>query len=269
LLVGSSAFEVTVLETLERVDAMRAEVKSIGGKLEIIGAKVETIDIATQEVQFLRFNPWHELIATSIGKCNVSKETFAKTYGLSVPTISCMVSKIIPPPPASPHAPNLKLAHIMPRSTKLHILDSLGMGSEDVDDTKNLLILCSGLEIAFDKCQISFVPNSNPFAGGLELMFWKDEFKSNELYPGSGRTIGEFDKFTLDLNVNGHVHTIFRRALSYQAFISHQKWKRDIVNLSLPVNCDESEYKGSYKDTRENYLRQLAKDMEEEVGEDT
>jgi hypothetical protein len=213
----------------------------------------------------LRLDPWHSLTATSVGECEISQRTLAAKYGMPVP---CMVSGIVPP--SSPiRIPILKLAHILPRSTKAHILRSLGLGVQDVDDLRNMLVLCNGLEEAFDRQFISFVPNTNPFQGGFQVKFWKDEFKNFPLHKGSERTIGEYDRMPLNLSVNGNEHVIFRRALSYQAFMCYVKWKNEKVpGLILPTDCDVSEYVGAYRETKANYLKQLETDIKSEIEQD-
>jgi hypothetical protein len=246
--------KVTIERTSERVERTSERV-------ERMDERVERMDERIEEEFLLNNDPWNNLMATSIGKCEISKEDFAKEYGLNIRSLPCMISAIIPPRPSNNQKPNLKLAHIMPRSTKMHILNSLGLDSNDIDSLKNMLVLCSGFEEAFDKQHISFVPNSNPFAGGFIVKFWKDEFKYTPLFNGCNDLIGLYDRSSLNLIVNGNMHTIFRRALSYHTFMSFRKWKRDVVHLSLPTDCDLSNYNGSYQKTRHDYLLQINKDI--------
>ena len=115
----------------------------------------------------------------------------------------------------------------------------------------------------------STVPSANPFYGGFQVKFWKEEFKNIKLYQGSDTPIGNFDGYPLNLSVNnGNQDTVFRRALSYHAFMCHNKWRIEKVpGLIFPTDGDLSAYAGSYKETRANYLNQLKKGMKTETGE--
>jgi hypothetical protein len=227
--------------------------------------KMEEIGEAINESTALAFDPWNELTATSIGKNAVRKEDFATRYGLTASTIPCMIAGLIPPPPTTrTDPPNLKLAHLLPRSTKAKILRSLGLNTTNVDDFRNMLVLCAGFEEAFDRQQISFVPNANPFNGGFVVIFWTDEMKGSPLYPGALQRLGDFDEWPLNLEVNGHPHVIFRRALSYHAYTCFRKWRKESPSLEPPNDCDISIYEGSYKTTRAEYLKQIAKDMKDD-----
>ena len=253
--------------------------KQLSEKLDKLQAenseKLDKLQAALDESHLLRMDPWNDLTATSLGTCTISRAKFASTYGLTRDQIPCMVARIIPPLPTPPsNIPNVKLAHILPRSTKVHIRESLSMGALDVDDLRNMLVLCSGLEESFDRRLISFIPNTDPFTGGFQVKFWKEEFKSIPLYRGSDRTIGEFDGSRLNLIVNGKQHLIFRRALSFQAFMCYNKWKTEQVEgLIFPTNCDLSDYQGSYKYLYKKmeaiYLNQLKKDIKAETEEES
>lgn len=59
----------------------------------------------------------------------------------------CMVTDIAPDDPSN----NFRVVHIMPRSTQRKFLDSIAMNLEDVDDIRNLLLLCTNIERAFDR----------------------------------------------------------------------------------------------------------------------
>ena len=69
--------------------------------------------------------------------------------------------------------------------------------------------------------------------------------------------------------MNGNQHAIFRRALSYHAFVCYNKWNTEKgPDLVFSTDCDLSAYSGAYKDTRANYLNQLRKDMKAKIRED-
>lgn len=53
----------------------------------------------------------------------------------------------------------------------------------------------------------------------LYVKIWDKTCRNIEVFPGAGRTIGEFDGARLNLGK----HKPFRRALSYQAYISFLK----------------------------------------------
>eukprot|EP01035_Chromulina_nebulosa_P019731 gene19731-25661_t len=228
--------------------------------INTVNDRIQKLSDRIEEESLWNNDPWNGLITTSTGKCELLKADFAKEYKVKVTALPCMISGLIPL--SNQKKPNLRLTHIFPRSTKNHILTSLGLEASDIDNFKNMLLLCSGFEEAFYKHHISFIPNNNPFSNGFIVKFWKDEFKDAHLYPWSIGTIGTYDGAPLNLVVNGRTHVVFRRVLSYHAFMSFIKWKKDLSNITLPNNCDLSIHEDSYNKTWSDYLLQIKKDID-------
>ena len=101
------------------------------------------------------------------------------------------------------------------------------MKESDVSNVRNGLLLCKGIEEAFDRLQLSFV-KSNPLSMDLFLKIWDDSCRSNPLYPGSTILIGGFDGSRLDLSA----HKPFLRALSFQAYQSYLVYKNQTMSVA-------------------------------------
>ena len=132
----------------------------------------------------------------------------------------CMYSQI--------QSKHVVTAHILPRSVSnetknnLHILN--------IDDSRNLLWLCEGIEQAFDRLKLSFIPC---LADGLKARYkmkiWDDECLDWQLVRNKDTTIREVfqESKYLDFDIRSSSGTIkshlfYRRCLANQAILCHK-----------------------------------------------
>ena len=82
----------------------------------------------------------------------IEKNDFAKYYGIEESDLMCMVTEIsqsllIASSPKSQIPPNpLKLSHILARSADLKERENLSFADGDIDNIRNTIILCKGIE---------------------------------------------------------------------------------------------------------------------------
>ena len=110
-------------------------------------------------------------------------------------------------------------AHILPSSTIVDIADVLEMSLDDIQSTRNGLLLCSKIKESFDKLELSFVPVDILHPSQYKMVIWKDSCKAKSVMKGSLKLIGEYDEVSLEL---GELEP-YRRALSYQALLAYGK----------------------------------------------
>lgn len=206
----------------------------------------------------------------------LSKADYSTKYGVVVNDLKCMVTGTLATAKrlsSSKRTCNTEsavvLAHLLPRGANASTRLSLGYQIDDIENIRNSLLLCKGMEEAFDSKYISFVPSEVPFSNNQYILhIWCEEGRKQPIYNGSSTTIGSFDGKPLDLSVGEHMHDPFKRALSYQAYRAFKKWGKINGMTDLPLDSDMSEYAGTYKMERENYAKRLARDLEDEADED-
>ena len=118
-------------------------------------------------------------------------------------------------------------AHIVPASTRPKILDGIPMTIEELQSPRNGLFLAKEVEAAFDRLQISFIPQDILNPSTLVMVIWSDEVKSTPLWKESASSglksskctlkIGEYEGRVLDLKG----HDPIKRALAYQATMAY------------------------------------------------
>ena len=229
---------------------------------------VQDTQEAVKEGNYMHLDPYNDMTATSIGKSNNLRSMFLNHYELNAETAQCMITKTFASTASRGGQSSVILAHLLPRSTKMCVLDVLGMHTSNIDTIRNSLLLCKGIEEAFDRKQVSFVPVDDPFVDGqFKMMIWEDKFKTTPIYEGSLQTLGEFENAPLDLVVNGTKHEVFRRVLSYQAYMACRHWFQYGNRKGLAVDCDTSEYSGSYQNSRRDFADRFRKALERELNE--
>ena len=229
---------------------------------------VQDTQEAVKEGNYMHLDPYNDMTATSIGKSNNLRSMFLNHYELNAETAQCMITKTFASTASRGGQSSVILAHLLPRSTKMCVLDVLGMHMGNIDTIRNSLLLCKGIEEAFDRKQVSFVPVDDPFVDGqFKMMIWEDKFKTTPIYEGSLQTLGEFENAPLDLVVNGTKHEVFRRVLSYQAYMACRHWFQYGNRKGLAVDCDTSEYSGSYQNSRRDFADRFRKALERELNE--
>lgn len=217
------------------------------------------------ENQYVHANPWESMSITTDGTADNLRVKILKYYSLGTKTVCMLAGETVPPD-------QIKLAHILPRSTKAHIFRKLGMESSDINDIRNLLLLSKNVEEAFDSMKISFVARVNSeFRKELIMHVWDNSVLEKPIYPGSTRNIGEFIDQPLNLQMNAdQVHMPFKRCLSFQAFMCHWKWSKEgRTGLIEPEDFDDSVYdnNANIKAGREEFKQAFLSDMRDEVEE--
>jgi hypothetical protein len=111
----------------------------------------------------------------------------------------------------------VKVAHIIPRSTSLHILNHLKIFN--VNDVKNLLPLADGVEHAFDRLMLSFVPVLGP---GLHTTYkvkvWNETCLDWPVFRQSKNPYGQrFLKEFVNCQLSVNLSLVYKRALAFQA----------------------------------------------------
>lgn len=161
------------------------------------------------------------------------------------------------------------LAHILPRSCTAIDRKRLDLAPSSIDSVRNCLLLCKGLEEAFDRKLISFVPTSDTDPTYV-MRVWSTEAESMLIYPKSTHTIGFFKDRPLMLTQNGYSHRPYNRALAYQAFRSYLTSNRGPNDL--PIDSDISPYNGTFKVEKKKSLRRqkllMAASGDSNTGED-
>lgn len=261
--------DTNMLQTLvQQNQTLVQQNQQLIASVHILEERIQQTQEAVKEGNYLLLDPWNDITATSIGKSSTLRADFFAYYGLISATAQCMITNT----PASifrrPSQPCVVLAHLLPRSSKRNVLDALGMVPEDIESIRNALLLCHGIEEAFDRKQVSFVPIDNPFVDGkFKMMIWEDKFKGIPIYEGSTQTLGDFENAQLDLVVNGTNHQIFRRVLSYQAYMACRHWFQYGNRKGLQVDCDISVYQGSYQNSRRDFADRFRRTLERELAE--
>jgi hypothetical protein len=137
----------------------------------------------------------------------------------------------------------VKAAHLLPHHTPLDTLRHVGMSAAEVNSARNCLLLCAGIELAFDQLLCSFVP-AHPLSpnGPLILRIWKEEARQMPVWPEGqlfidkvrGKkalaawtpaelTIGEYEGKVLNItSPSAYSSSPCRRALSYQAHCAYK-----------------------------------------------
>jgi len=217
----------------------------------------------------------YDRISESSKPRELAKPDYELAYGVPVADLKCMISGIsqtalIAAAPTSPKPKNpVTLSHLLARNAEAKERLSLEYKKADIENIRNTVLLCKGIEEAFDHKFISFVPTDKPFSNNrYKLHIWVDAIKTEPIYEGATLTIGSFDGASLDLSVGSAQHNPFKRALSYQAFRAFKMWGKGFGLTELPEDSDTSVYQGAYKQKRIAYAKQLAKDAAADAEDD-
>mmetsp|Transcript_14553 Transcript_14553/g.15746 ORF Transcript_14553/g.15746 Transcript_14553/m.15746 type:complete len:318 (-) Transcript_14553:24-977(-) len=245
------------------VDALKSNTKvmsAVAGKLGKIGEVLE--EIGDKDA--------YDRISESSKPRELTKDDYASLYGVPKKDLKCMVTGMSFPNWNLAHGNHpITCAHLLPRNAEAKERLALGYGKADIENIRNSVLLCKGIEEAFDHKFISFVPCDRPFSSNrYELRIWIDAVRNNPIYEGSVETIGQYDKFPLTLTVGTHSHDPFKRALSYQAYRSFKTWSKELGLKELPEDSDLSVYTGTYQKQRADYAKQLAKDIEADAEDE-
>jgi hypothetical protein len=227
-------------------------------------------DAFTRLVEVLDKDGYDQISESSNPK-KLGKDDYTAAYGVPVPDLQCMVTGVSQnsiTPPGGPQPKNpVTLAHLLPRCASGRERASLGYDLSDIESIRNSILLCKGIEQAFDQKHISFVPMDHPFQPDrYKLQIWFEGAKKKPIYEGAIQTIEDYDGHPLILQVGTQTHNPFNRTLSYQAFRAFKSHGKD-NGFEFPVNSDISVYQGWYNVEREKYKKQLMKDIQRDAEE--
>ena len=166
-------------------------------------------------------------------------------------------------------------AHLIPRKTLPETLARLGI--KDVNVFQNILILCKGIEIEFDKLRLSFIPGP---MNRYVLKIWDPSVKNKPIFPGSEFKIIEFEGFPISIPEGKRIYT---RILCYQAYLaSHIAYQRrwcsnpdERVKFSSfgtpvkwPIFESETKFDAFLLEGKEDLESSVVEDGEDEEGEE-
>jgi hypothetical protein len=77
--------------------------------------------------------------------------------------------------------------------------------------------LAKNIEVAFDKLQLSFIPQDVLHPNSLKMVVWDQDVLNTPIWSGHPDVIEQYVGCTLLLGV----HLPYRRALSFQAYLAH------------------------------------------------
>ena len=249
---------INVLERQEKT--MRTQEKTMSAVLEVL------VEIGDKDC--------YDRCSESSKPRELTKAAYERTYSVPAPDLRCMITGIsqaslTAAAPSSPTPKNpVTLSHLLARNADAKERLSLGYKKGDIENIRNTILLCKGIEEAFDHKFVSFVPTDKPFSNNrYKLHIWVDAVKSDPIYEGAALTIGSFEGAPLDLTVGASLHNPFKRTLSYQAFRAFMTWGKRFGLTELPEDSDTSDYQGTYKQRRASYAKQLAKDAAADAEE--
>jgi hypothetical protein len=160
-------------------------------------------------------------------------------------------------------------AHIVPARSKLKNLRNIGLTKEDVESSRNGLLLSKGIENAFDSLQLSFIksPVSDEIGllrEGFVMKIWDDNCRDTFIWRGSNKRIGDYDGHQLLLGG----HKPLKRALSNQAYTAFLHFRNDVLNItSLPPSEFGTDNESKYYKHRKLLKDNLARDLTEEIDD--
>jgi hypothetical protein len=120
----------------------------------------------------------------------------------------------------------VRCAHILPKSAKMCTVRNLGLTPGDVNNPRNMMWLCPGIEDAFDTMKLSIISRVLPgMIAGYIISIWDDSCLDNNLGVGTTQTIRDvfLPEKCLNFNITksdgtSFEHSVFKRCLANQAF---------------------------------------------------
>jgi hypothetical protein len=240
----------------DKLDKILVTLQTQQTALQTIIPAIQTIIPVVVGLQVERNNLWRGSVMSTVRDEKFRKDLLtalgytAKKRKNGYP---CMVSKLLG------NGDNVLAAHIAPAVSEVKRLNSIGLTEDDVNNPRNGLLLAYGIEKCFDNLRLSFV-KSNPLSTKLYMKIWDDSCRHFPLwhpnYDSENKTVGDYDGCELDLK-----HSPFKRALSYQAYMSYLTWKH--VGVDEPKEY-VSENNSSYFTQRclaDNFERDMTNEL--------
>ena len=116
-------------------------------------------------------------------------------------------------------------AHLLPRNAPAHFLEELGI--DDVDDVRNMVILCQNVEKLFEQKRLCFLLDDDE-PGCFVLKIWDEKVKNKPLFDGDPladrQNIGTYSGHKMRF---AQGKTPFTRALSLHAQCSYETAKKN------------------------------------------
>ena len=164
-------------------------------------------------------------------------------------------------------------AHIAPAHSRVKYLRNIGLTEEDVNSSRNGLLLSKNIEIAFNRLQLSFI--RGPIADltglprdGFTMKIWDDDCRNTFIWNGSKKRIGEYDGKQLLLGT----HNPLKQVLSYQAYTAFLHFRHVLnVTVSEPSEFGSDNASNYYKNRKlmkDNLLRDVIEEVDHNEGFD-
>lgn len=239
---------------LRGVDALGRRITELTTNVHSLGRNLHSLGRNVSKVSFVNECPWAAMSNTTAGTAGDVRKKFL-TYG-GYPRDGLLVCALTGQPTPRDR---VKVAHILPRSTKSDVLGRMSI--TDVNDNRNLLLLSDNIEKAFDAMRVSFVRDeSSPIVYRLQLRVWDASVREVPVYAGAQMTIGACEGNVLNLRLpSGDVHDAFKRCLSFHTlmcFVKHNVLSGTAAEE--PRDFDSSVYPehDTFSDWKMAYLRQ-------------
>jgi hypothetical protein len=195
-------------------------------------AKVSSLLLCTYEVVVRDFNAYAVMSETTVSRVELLKLSFKNHFKIADDNCRCALTNT---------RESVILAHILPRSAKPDIRECLHIVDEDVNSFRNLILLTSNVEKAFDSLKVSFVPKS-VLDQSLVLKIWDDDVRTTKILSNSEESFNDFEGHTLNLQMpNGVEHNPFRRCFAYQALLAYMKHSDDADLAHAPDVARDSD----------------------------
>ena len=176
-------------------------------RLERLDKKVTNL-VAINGLLLPTLNVYDAMSVTSAGRVTGLKNSFCQEHSYNPGT--CMLTG---------QQGTVTLAHILPFSSQknLTVLQLLELNAEELNSSRNLLLLTDNIEFYFDRLQLSFIPKiGEGLIKQFVLKIWDDSIRQQPIFRDSptGPLIQEYEGVPLTFNVG---HTPYSRCLAYQA----------------------------------------------------
>jgi hypothetical protein len=203
-------------------------------------------------------NPWLEMSQTDRSGTNNLRSAVFNTLGITDQAASCWLSGGKP----------VKVAHILPCSTKAIVREKLGLTKEfrndNVDASRwNFMVLRNDIESAFDRLKVSFLPMDAIHQESFRLHIWDKGSVDADLLLLDGKPL------QIPTGVS-----LSRRALSYQAICAFVEYKKraDVgeINLNGAPRALNAGTDGTivYTEMMDTLRRSIREENQEEYDDD-
>lgn len=204
------------VRSLESVDNCKLfqVLGKIDSSLRVLASSMQSIE---RDMQVLKdssivrdMNPWLEMSQTDRSRNNNLRSAVFNNLGITDQTASCWLSGGKP----------VKVAHILPCSTKAIVREKLGLTREFRHDHVNVsrwnfMVLRNDIESAFDRLKVSFLPMDAIHQESFRLHIWDKGSVDADLLLLDGKPL------QIPTGVS-----LSRRALSYQAICAFVEYKK-------------------------------------------